>query len=344
MVAVLVVTPEEHDLITVGRLYDPSYTSFPEVSFGDDDVEDSEESEESPSPRPPAQGDRIERRASAHHFRRYAEHIVLVFSQGGWELPSGQRILELTAVANAEGGPRIGNLGLRWLTVEPWRHIERLALSEILAGMSSARAADLIRVLSGPARPLPPVTAAETVDAIRQLRPSFYDLVTELEEQRPERTLRRRPGARRLMRRDCAVTALRLFDRNWRRLNPLPEPSPAEFDLSLDDVVRTSENDYSPDDAAVFPGWERPARSRLGWWEFRSRGRRLPIKNLNVSSAETATGADLVYARRNPDAFVLVQYKLLRPDSRGEPFYKPDGRLGSQVQKLIRLESAPAGA
>jgi hypothetical protein len=49
-----------------------------------------------------------------------------------------------------------------------------------------------------------------------------------------------------------------------------------------------------------------------GWFEFRSGDRQLLVKNINFSTAETMTGADLVYVSRDPDCVVLVQYKLLK--------------------------------
>jgi hypothetical protein len=43
----------------------------------------------------------------------------------------------------------------------------------------------------------------------------------------------------------------------------------------------------------------------------------LLVKNFNFKRIETATGADLIYWRSDPDAFVIVQYKVLDRDRGG---------------------------
>jgi hypothetical protein len=51
------------------------------------------------------------------------------------------------------------------------------------------------------------------------------------------------------------------------------------------------------------------------------------------------TGADLVYVRRDPDAFALVQYKLLQQLKDGRLVFRPDGRLDNQVTRMLSLET-----
>jgi hypothetical protein len=68
------------------------------------------------------------------------------------------------------------------------------------------------------------------------------------------------------------------------------------------------------------------------------------VKNINVSPQENSTGADLVYVRRDPDAFVLVQYKLLDLLGDGRLVFRPDGRLDNQVARMLTLENTPRGA
>ncbi len=132
----------------------------------------------------------------------------------------------------------------------------------------------------------------------------------------------------------------------------VPEPTDqvgelrSEYADALVDSVVANEDDYITDDAAVFPSWQRSDRPNRGWWVFRSRSRRLLVKNINVSTAEGRTGADLVYVRRNPDAVVLVQYKLLEKSKKpARLLYRPnDGRLDSQVSRLLDLEKPQEGA
>jgi hypothetical protein len=68
-------------------------------------------------------------------------------------------------------------------------------------------------------------------------------------------------------------------------------------------------------------------------------GRRLTILNVNREPLETTTGVDLIYYSVNFDAYVIVQYKRLRPDEHGGRAFRPtsDPRLGEQLEKMKAL-------
>jgi hypothetical protein len=102
-------------------------------------------------------------------------------------------------------------------------------------------------------------------------------------------------------------------------------------------MSRPSEDDFITDDAAVFPGWEGGERPQQGWWSFRYRNRILWIKNINVSTAESLTGGDLLYVDDSPRAIVLVQYKLLDRTAQGETILRPNSRFHDQVRRLLAL-------
>jgi hypothetical protein len=137
--------------------------------------------------------------------------------------------------------------------------------------------------------------------------------------------------------RDALITALKIFSRGWRSLSPQSTPQITAFAAEIDTIVPISEDEAITDDAAVFPGWDRSTRSQRGWWEFQSRDRRLLVKNINVSTPETRTGADLIYVRRDPDALVLVQYKMMEQLESGEWIFRPrtNDRLFRQLEKLL---------
>jgi hypothetical protein len=80
-------------------------------------------------------------------------------------------------------------------------------------------------------------------------------------------------------------------------------------------------------------------RAVRGWFEFVKDERRLLVKNINFTSAESVTGADLVYVSRGPDSIVLVQYKLLDVmKSTGELVFRDDGgRLLRQADAMLKL-------
>jgi hypothetical protein len=104
-------------------------------------------------------------------------------------------------------------------------------------------------------------------------------------------------------------------------------PQLTGFAADIDGIFFLSEND--------FPAWDRSARSERGWWEFRNRRRRLLVKNINVSTEERRTGADLVYARRNPDTIVLVQYKMMEQLETGDWVFRPQGTDGTAAQRAL---------
>jgi hypothetical protein len=202
----------------------------------------------------------------------------------------------------------------------------------LTAGLPPVAGTTLRRIVAeGYSRPLPRALAGALWAQARQQIPDLDDLVASL----PAQEFRTRINREAPLQVDAVATALRLFSRSWRQLRPEPEPQPSAFALSIETATQGTENDYITDDTAVFLDWDRAARSRQGWWEFRDGDRRLYVKNINVSNAENTTGADLVYVHRNPDSVVLVQYKLLESLSTHEPVFRPDRRLAKQVDRML---------
>jgi hypothetical protein len=181
-------------------------------------------------------------------------------------------------------------------------------------------------------RPLPPETDAAIVEELRRRIGDFDSIVRELRAPTAKPTVRvsGRPSLQEA--RDASMTALRLFEADWRDLQPIPRQTPLPQEVSQL-IVSATENDLIADDVDVFPGWTRH-RSQGGWVEFHSRGRRLLVKNVNVSPVESANGADLIYWRKEPNAFVIVQYKKLT-QTRGGLVYPIDDRLASQLQRMV---------
>jgi hypothetical protein len=183
------------------------------------------------------------------------------------------------------------------------------------------------------ARPLPPGADQALRTTLANEIANFDDIAARLAD-RQAPSQRARSETRTALRYDTVTTALRLFDPSWRQLAPVETPTeaPPEVEGLLAEL---SERDVIVDDTVVFPGWNRSRRSVAGWWEFRSRGRRLLIKSIDATHYEARTGADLVYLRREPDAFVLVQYKMLRQSRDGRWVYRIDRRLPGQLRRMI---------
>ena len=256
--------------------------------------------------------------------------------------------LMVVAVSYVRCGPRTSNRGTRRMFVGPWKTVcpftggsdlrrcaairctgitEPLVIRgyrpvpvnghktvapfpvlELLNSMKETQHRNTLKMVTGHIRELPKSADGKVAERLREVLPDYPQIRAELMEGVDTRRSR---SERELQRRDAVATALNIFRQKWRSVEPVPPSEPSAFAEEIDETVRGVENDFIDDDAAVFPGWERFARSQRGWWEFRSRNRQLRIKNINKHPAETRTGADLIYVRRAPDAVVLVQYKML---------------------------------
>jgi hypothetical protein len=186
-------------------------------------------------------------------------------------------------------------------------------------------------------RALPRATGVEVEDRLRALVPEFAELWEQLPE--PGSPTPRLVPSSELPLLDAGQTALRLFTRGWREIEPTREDvPPTQAAARLERLARASENDIITDDATRFLDWTLQSPSFGGWFEFQEGERQLLVKNINVSTAETKTGADLVYVSVAPPAVVLIQYKLLeRLKTTNELIHRPDGRLLKQVSKMRQL-------
>lgn len=340
MVGFLLLFAEETEIVLGGGIEEPGYRPFPgsrrEREEEEDDYFD-ESDEERPSAAPVMHHTFLERVVAAKHWRRSSSSVLLLVARGlaaeSREPESDSDSLAVVGLARVHGGPRAGAPGTRRMTIGPWITVAPFPLLDLLSSMQGAQHRNTLEMASGPVRELPKAAGQKIVERLKEILPDYSRLRSSL---LADADTRRPRSSRELQRRDAVATALRIFRQRWRSAEPVPVAEPTGFAEEIDQTVRGVENDYIQDDAAVFPGWERSARSRSGWWEFRSRERRLLIKNINVSPAETRTGADLIYVRRAPDSVVLVQYKVLQKlEKTGELIFRPDGRLGSQVDRML---------
>jgi len=206
--------------------------------------------------------------------------------------------------------------------------------------MPSTHAGKIWEIARGIARPLPPGASRALHDVLRRHIDGYDALLDELSDAPLITELGGPDGERLQERRDRLATALRMFGAQWQCAKPV-DASAATFPRRLHGFARRlTEYDLITDDASVFPGWKRAARSYLGWWEFHRGDRRLLVKNIDRTHWEARTGADLVYVRCDPDAFVLVQYKRLEQTKDGAWIYRPDDRIVHQLARMQRLERA----
>jgi hypothetical protein len=360
LVAIVILRPEEAEIAVSGALPEPSYRPFPssarelEEEWDLEAEWDGEElaAPDEDKPSVAVAGDSAEpalgffvnlnlpRIGAAERWKRWSRESALLV------VDRSDR-LQIIALGTVEGNPRAHIQGVRRVEIRV-RYVLRqgIPLDDVRAGLDARQRTLLDRMLAGELRPLSPKLGSSVMTVLTQQVPDFVTIFRTIQGQVNDETLaevRSRRARSAVLVEEAAASALHFFGARWRLLTPEPSPAPSDFALQLEQLTGTVENDFIVDDSVVFPGWERSTNSRGGWWEFRSKGRRLLVKNINVSPQESRTGADLVYVRRNPDAFVLVQYKLLQRLQDGRLVFRPDGRLDSQVTRMLTLENMPRG-
>lgn len=355
MVAVVILQPEEAEIAVFGSLPEPRYRPFPgsvraqeledrgEQDVEPDDVSTFEDStaagmsrqpfREVPAPRS------LHKIGSAQIWRESSiQPALLVTGRPG--------PLRVVAVGTVEGRGRNRDFqGARHLDVRVrFTAAVPVELALLLQDLNQRDQTKLDEILEGELRPMSPKLGESLILAIAARNSDLQNAINSSltlahAERRAE--LQRRTHRPTQLPQEAMASALRFFSPAWHHLTPEPEPDPSATALMLENLAGVTENDYITDDASVFPGWDRSSFCHRGWWEFHNRDRRLLVKNINVSPAENRTGADLVYLRRSPDTFVLVQYKLLETLADDRLIYRPDSRLGDQVQRMLKLEDGP---
>lgn len=271
--------------------------------------------------------------APIHDWRRRSRYRSLLLSRN----TSDRGVPYVIGVASVTTRARYESERTALIDVGPWLLFqEPLRLASLRQRLRLRSHLDRV-VEAEESRALPDATGVEVTDRLNTLVPEFAALWEQLPE--PGSPTRRVVPSAELPLLDAGQTALRLFTRNWGEIEPTREDvPPTHFAARIERLARASENDFITDDATRFLDWELQRPSFGGWFEFQEGERQLLVKNINVSTAEGKTGADLVYVSVTPPAVVLVQYKLLeRLKSSDELIYRPDGRLQQQVSKMLRL-------
>jgi len=336
--AIVPLSVEEAEIALYGALPEPSYRPFP-GSLRErelEDVDDGEEAVERETGNPT-----FSRIGKAETWKRSTRvHALLGIGRedGFWVI----------ALGSVEGSSRTQYRGGRNLDIRV-RHLlsEQFRLEDVIEKLASGHQQQLRKTLDGQLRLLSSKLGVAVTAALREQVPEVGEALDQIQEELNAEAIalaRERMSRPAVLLEEAGSSALHLFTAGWHRLTPEPGPTPSDFALGLEESAGIIESDVIADDAVVFPGWDRSVYSQRGWWEFRSGGRRLLVKNINASPQESRTGADLVYVRRDPEVFVLVQYKLLDQLADGQEIFRPDGRLNNQVTRLLSLENTPRGS
>jgi hypothetical protein len=319
--------------------YDPTWHPFPRSDLGrahlKDDYEDAYQ--DAFADRLRRQQPFIELNASSKYWRKNARRRVLLVTAGE------DGASALVGVGNCATQTRRGWLGTSAIRLSAWRIFAQPASLDDLLSILPVRVRPVVERLfdDGDSREMPEVAGKAVWTAMRELVPTLGELLDTLPSFPP--LIRLRPEQ--LTRTDAGVSALRFFTSAWRDLVPLePPPPPTAFASHVETIALRDEDEVITDDTGGFLDWNPDIHARGGWYLFRSPdGRReLRVKNINFKAAETATGADLVYVRSDPESVVLVQYKLLTTNKDSAEFFFRDaqGRLVRQVEQMLSFSGA----
>jgi hypothetical protein len=320
--------------------YDPTWRPFPNSDLGRADYEDDYEAAYNS-----ALADRLRRHhpfielnASSKHWRKSARlRVFLVAKRLDGETA-------LIGVGNCATQTRRGWLGTAVIRLSAWRLFgQAVSLRDLLSNVPDRMGHVVARLFDEEeSRGMPDAAGRAVWAAMRILVPDLDEALSEL----PAFPIEIRLTTEELTRTDAAISALRFFSSSWRVLRPLDDPPPpTAFATHLESIAVRDEDEIITDDTAGFLDWSPDLRSQGGWYVFRSPDdeRILRVKNINFKDAETATGADLVYIRENPECVVLVQYKLLTSNKGSAAYFFRDknGRLRKQVTKMLSFSTVP---
>lgn len=325
----IALSPTEATVIASGRIYDPRYRPRPGSAL--DRAETEEEIEEAVAPLHASRS--LDINARARDWRGIKDRPGLLVANYN-DMPVFIGIAWCTLLS------RSGYMGLARVRLKPWRLFKnRVAVSTILDELDNSRtSANITRILTDwETRELPPGVNRSLRNGLFHHAGNFDEALADVSASAQPARARRVVDRSELPALDASQSALRFFSRDWPQLTPFDDPGPLpSIAEEIDAAFRMSEDDHIDDDASAFLDWRQTPGTLAGWFEFREDARRLLVKNINVSTEETKTGADLVYVRRDPDAVVLVQYKLLEQGT-GDPYFRDSGgRLASQVARMQR--------
>ncbi|MEW2593893.1 hypothetical protein AB0893_26105 [Micromonospora aurantiaca] len=344
MSTLIVLTPEQVELVRHGVLPDSSFRPMPRsvVASFDSSTESRRRERRVTGERRVANRHQIEfldRDVAAEHWKQRTVELALLI--GNTDPPSHgpgpvSAVIAL-ARASALGRRGSGATGVRRLEIRDWRLLPTPVLvNDIVGDLPPNEARWWRENLHSSSKPIPPSTDEATLRALRSRVPGFDAIAAAA--RRPSTPadgveVAARPSLQEA--RDAGMSAMRVFSPDWRELRPTAvtdQPLAPELEQFL---AAVTENDLIQDDIVPFDGW-RQHRSQGGWVEFQSAGRRLLVKNINFKPMETITGADLIYWRSDPDAFVIVQYKVLTKDRDGF-IHRINGqdRLPGQLEAML---------
>jgi hypothetical protein len=95
-------------------------------------------------------------------------------------------------------------------------------------------------------------------------------------------------------------------------------------------------------DSETLMGWIGENTGHVAWRRFHQNGQSLLIANVNRTSAEAISGADLLYYHETRGSLVLVQYKKLDRHVGGYYYPDSDRNLGKELKRMHDVDTYAA--
>ena len=212
-----------------------------------------------------------------------------------------------------------------------------------LLSLLPTRYAAFLKEPTSAASSVPPATWEKLLDALLRTRAieqvaidRFRALVSARQSQRTKLT-----SSIPQLERDAVALALDIAGGSATRqrvLSATPDPGDAPFITALADApVVVLEDRLIEHDLRSFPGGTELAMYAIGAVRVDSGRSTLTILNANRARIENTLGVDLVYYNHERQAFVMVQYKLMRRSRNSqEHFYRPssDPNYRPEIERM----------
>ncbi len=187
---------------------------------------------------------------------------------------------------------------------------------------------------------VPDATWSAVLEAVKTLRPEAAPAINRLAIDRPLPTwVYQKEGEIVGSERDAVQLATRFAGvEDMRVLGTwAPSDDPAPFLANLEGAT-VREDTILQNDMNVFGDWERLEQYQTGAVLFGKGRRRLTVVNVNRAPLEETLGVDLIYYAHTYEAFVLVQYKMLRRETDAY-VYRPagDSSIDDEINRMSEI-------
>jgi len=273
--------------------------------------------------------------------------LCLVLADGALKWDEGEFVLEedapsgpaIIAVARLRSSPRPTTTDDRVIVAEA-TILDPFPLRDLVAGLPAAQRSEVRQAARHVAGDLTPAAADAVVDALIRERPDLGAIVRGLMRSGSDEMVRGAAGEVLALERDAVRVALSISGVSDDPLDDWNGSSDAGFLASL--AYETPEDMLVAHDAGRFPDWDTLPGGRPDWIDFTNGKSHVRVGNVNHTKLENVLGVDLIYRHIEADTTVLVQYKRMRQDGKGDWFYRPDAQLAKELARMRKVDSRPS--